>query len=340
MTESVDPDDLAALATGFEAATADGIGAGPATAALFELGWDELLAAARTSGAAMAFTVLGATGSAASLLDDVVARAVGLDISLATTVVLPAPHRSTPPGRRVGERVVVDGIVSAHVDDAATAVVAIGAPGATELVSVDASWLRGAAVDALDPGHAYRRARVELEAAAVIPLAGAGTWGDAVVAARVALAHQLVAAARTMLELARQHTLDRVQFGRPIASFQAVRHKLAASLVEIEGAAAAAGAAVEDADPLVAAVAKSLAGHAARTTATHAQQVLAGVGFTTDHVFHRWLKRVLVLDVLWGSATSLPADIGADLLAHRRSTPVGRPLITSFSSFGQEDSHR
>ena len=64
-----------------------------------------------------------------------------------------------------------------------------------------------------------------------------------------------------------------------------------------------------------AALAKSLAGQAARSTATHAQQVLAGIGFTTDHPFHRWLKRTLVVDGLFGSASTLPAEIGAELLA-------------------------
>ncbi len=56
--------------------------------------------------------------------------------------------------------------------------------------------------------------------------------------ARRALGWWLVGSARAMLALARQHALDRVQFGRPIASFQAVRHRLAETLVAIEGAEA------------------------------------------------------------------------------------------------------
>lgn len=76
-----------------------------------------------------------------------------------------------------------------------------------------------------------------------------------------------------------------------------------------------AEAGTDDSDPLLAAVATSLAGKAARTTATHAQQVLAGIGFTTDHQFHLMLKRTLVLDTLFGSARTLPTEIGAALLA-------------------------
>jgi alkylation response protein AidB-like acyl-CoA dehydrogenase len=142
-----------------------------------------------------------------------------------------------------------------------------------------------------------------------------GTWDVAVRNARAALAHQLIAASRDMLEQARRHAVDRIQFGRPIASFQAIRHKLADSLVAIEAAAAVAGACAEGCDPLLAAAAKSLAGQAAHVTATHAQQVLAGIGFTTDHAFHRSLKRTMVLDTLFGSAATLPTEIGLTLLA-------------------------
>jgi alkylation response protein AidB-like acyl-CoA dehydrogenase len=140
-----------------------------------------------------------------------------------------------------------------------------------------------------------------------------------VAAARVALAHQLIASSRWMLDAARTHAIDREQFGRPVASFQAVRHKLAESLVAIEGADSVTGACTiqvgGDVDPLLAAVAKSLAGKAARTSATHAQQVLAGIGFTTDHEFHLWLKRTLVVDTVFGSASSIPTELGDALLA-------------------------
>ena len=118
-----------------------------------------------------------------------------------------------------------------------------------------------------------------------------------------------------MLAEARQHAIDRVQFGRPVASFQAIRHKLAESLVQIEGATSVSQRCLGDPNPLLAALAKSLAGQAARTTATHAQQVLAGIGFTAEHRFHYWLKRMLVIDTLFGSASSLPEEIGCQLLS-------------------------
>ena len=117
-----------------------------------------------------------------------------------------------------------------------------------------------------------------------------------------------------MLQLARDHAVDRVQFDRPIAGFQAVRHRLAESLVAIEAADAAATAAWDDRSPLGAALAKAIAGRSARAVARHSQQVLAGIGFTTEHPLHHYVRRALVLDHLLGDARSLTAALGEDLL--------------------------
>ena len=84
---------------------------------------------------------------------------------------------------------------------------------------------------------------------------------------RRALAWWLVGSARAMLSLARQHALDRVQFGKPIASFQAVRHRLAETLVAIEGAEATLGLPGDDNPDLTALLAKAAAGKAALTAA-------------------------------------------------------------------------
>jgi len=236
-------------------------------------------------------------------------------------VVVPSPHRTTPPAIRDGDVIRVDGLVSARIDSADTVVLAIAVRDGSgvELVTVDADQVRTGPVAALDPGSPYRRLVMDLPADAFGSFGvGAGTnraWEEAVAAGRVALAHQLIGGARWMLDAARTHAVDREQFGRSVASFQAVRHKLAESLVAIEGAASVTNACNDDVDPLLAALAKSLAGKAARTTATNAQQVLAGIGFTTDHDFHRWLKRTLVIDTVLGSSSSIPTEIGAELLA-------------------------
>jgi Acyl-CoA dehydrogenase, C-terminal domain len=134
-------------------------------------------------------------------------------------------------------------------------------------------------------------------------------------AGRHALGWWLVGAGRTMLSLARQHALDRVQFGRPVASFQAIRHRLAETLVAVEGAEATLVAAVAEPDDLAFLLAKAAAGQAALTAARHCQQVLGGIGFTAEHELHRHVKRALVLDGMLGSARELTREAGATLRA-------------------------
>jgi hypothetical protein len=138
--------------------------------------------------------------------------------------------------------------------------------------------------------------------------------------ARRALGWWLVGSSRAMLVLACQHALDRVQFGRPIAGFQAIRHRLAETLVAIEGAEATLNLPGADNADLTALLAKAAAGKAALTTAKHCQQVLAGIGFTAEHNLHHHIERVLVLDGLLGSARELTKKAGAGLRA-RGSAP-------------------
>jgi Acyl-CoA dehydrogenase, C-terminal domain len=146
--------------------------------------------------------------------------------------------------------------------------------------------------------------------------------GDPVrlVDARRAVGWWLVGASRAMLALARQHALDRVQFGRPIAGFQAIRHRLAETLVAIEGAEATLTLPGEDNPDLTALLAKAAAGKAALTAARNCQQVLGGIGFTEEHDLHHHVKRVLVLDQLLGSSRELTRRAGAGLRA-RGSAP-------------------
>lgn len=133
--------------------------------------------------------------------------------------------------------------------------------------------------------------------------------------ARRALGWWLVGSARAMLALARQHALDRVQFGKPISSFQAVRHRLAETLVAIEGAEATLNLPNADNVDLNSLLAKAAAGKAALTAAKHCQQVLGGIGFTAEHELHHHVKRVLVLDGLLGSSRELTRKAGAGLRA-------------------------
>jgi hypothetical protein len=141
----------------------------------------------------------------------------------------------------------------------------------------------------------------------------------ALAAGRRAVGWWLVGTGRAMLSLARQHALDRVQFGKRIGSFQAIRHRLAETLVAIEGAEATLHTVADvrqDDVELASLLAKAAAGQAALTAARHCQQVLGGIGFTAEHALHHHVKRSLILDGLLGSARELTMQAGAALRAN------------------------
>jgi adenine phosphoribosyltransferase len=100
----------------------------------------------------------------------------------------------------------------------------------------------------------------------------------------------------------------RMQFGRPIASFQSMKHKCADMLVEVELAKSAAyyaAAALDEGDedlPAVASLAKACTSEAYLQTAIHAIQIHGGIGFTWDNDTHLWFKRAKSSEVLFGDA--------------------------------------
>ncbi|MEO6083762.1 MAG: acyl-CoA dehydrogenase family protein, partial [Umezawaea sp.] len=110
------------------------------------------------------------------------------------------------------------------------------------------------------------------------------------------------------LRTAVEHARTREQFGRPIGSFQAVKHLCVEMLCRVEQASAVAWDAARAADeapaehPLAAAVAAAVALDAAVDNAKDCIQVLGGIGFTWEHDAHRYLRRALVLRQLAGGS--------------------------------------
>ena len=199
-------------------------------------------------------------------------------------------------------------------------------PGGTvPLPYAGGSWVVWERTDACGPGVTID-GEIPLRRLTAGRTEGAALTVDAaaLAAGRRAVGWWLLGTGRAMLALARAHAVDRVQFGRPIASFQAVRHKLAETLVALDGAEAVLTAADEQAaDPgdgigdveLASLLAKAAAGQAALTAARHCQQVLGGIGFTAEHTLHIHVKRALVLDGLLGSARELTREAGRRLIA-------------------------
>ncbi|WP_024795239.1 acyl-CoA dehydrogenase family protein [Tomitella biformata] len=178
------------------------------------------------------------------------------------------------------------------------------------------------AIDARDPGLTRtplrtldltrRTAQVRFRDVAAVPvgpLGGATEILDQVLdRASIALAAEQVGAARACLEMSTAYARERMQFGRAIGSFQAIKHKCADMFARIELAEAAVVEAVraadgaDDAPPLgvAAAVAHSVCSDAFMFVATENIQVHGGIGFTWDHPAHLYFRRAKATQMMFG----------------------------------------
>jgi Acyl-CoA dehydrogenase, C-terminal domain len=278
-------------------------------------GWHEALSADPRTAISVLFELAGERNANPSI-DPVVTRAFSPD-DLRGALVLPPFGSCDAPAVRRDDVVVVRGLGTAQLLEGEWVAVATRSDMGTELLRVPMSQLDCRPIAGMDPGLGLIEVTATL---AMAPPTGDDTtdrWEGALALGQLALSHQLVGAARSMLWLARDHAVERVQFDRPIASFQAVRLRLADSLVTVEAAEASLSAAWEVGSPFAAAVAKGVAGRSARVVSRHAQQVLAGIGFTAEHPLHRFVKRTLVLDQLLGASATLTRSIGEQLVRAR-----------------------
>ena len=167
------------------------------------------------------------------------------------------------------------------------------------LVEADAATLER--LDLIDTTRAYFRAAAE----GGDPLPG--DVGRAVDIGAVALAAELVGVAQRALEMAVAYAKERRQFGRPIGAYQAVSHRLAGMLWEVEEArsllyyAAWAAGAEPESLPLAASMAKARASDSANAVTHEAIQTFGGIGFTWEHDIHFLLKRARVSAQLLGT---------------------------------------
>ena len=285
--------------------------------ALEAIGWSDVLATEPRDAVSVVFTALGDLNAVASSLDDVLLDALGV-AAMGGAVALPAFGRWEPPGTLRDGNLEIDGLALARVARRDTVTVPAREGEGVVVAIVAADAVERTAVEGVAPELGMSRLRADAVQPLAVETLGPAAWDDALIAGRRALATELVAAGRVMLRLAREHALERVQFGRPIAQFQAVRHRLAETYVALEAADAAVVSAWDAPGPLTAMLAKSLAGRGTTVAARHSQQVLAGIGFTSEHALHHYVKRAMVLDGLLGSSARLPQEIGATLLATRQ----------------------
>jgi alkylation response protein AidB-like acyl-CoA dehydrogenase len=125
----------------------------------------------------------------------------------------------------------------------------------------------------------------------------------------VALAAEQVGGAQKVLDMSVEYAKDRVQFGRPIGSFQAIKHKCADMLLEVESAKSAAyyaawcAAELNDELPEVACLAKAYCSEAYFHSAAENIQIHGGIGFTWEHPAHLYFKRAKSSELLFGDPT-------------------------------------
>ncbi len=301
-----DNDELAlvrsSLRHAIDADTPDGI-----VGALLDEGWNDLVDA----DAAAAITVLaeeaGAARSAAPAADLAVLWGAGLAADASTAVI----H---------------DGVVLAGASRASRFVWLTD----DSVRSAPAGTVTLAPAGGFDPALGAQRATVTVAGDVV---ADATSAERALAAGRRALASQMVGAADQMLADTVAYVVERQQYGRPIGSFQAVKHRLADAKIATAAASAATAAAWEhhggpDGTTLAIA-AKCLGGRAQTAASTHCFQVHGGIAFTAEHGFQQWVRRGLLLDTLLGGHEQLTPELGRRLIA-----AGGVPRVPDFRAAG------
>ncbi|WP_293010424.1 acyl-CoA dehydrogenase family protein, partial [Mycobacterium sp.] len=121
----------------------------------------------------------------------------------------------------------------------------------------------------------------------------------------VALAAEQLGAAQRCLDMAVGYAKERIQFGRAIGSFQAIKHRCADMLVSIEGARSAVAHAAEVVDgpelAMAAAVAKMVCSEASLQAALDNMRIHGGIGFTWEHDAHLYVRRAKTAELIFGS---------------------------------------
>jgi alkylation response protein AidB-like acyl-CoA dehydrogenase len=138
---------------------------------------------------------------------------------------------------------------------------------------------------------------------------------------RAAAAAEALGVAQRALDLGVEHAKTRVQFGKPIGTYQAVSHPLAQTYTDVELArslvyrAAWCVAEEDDRAPLAAAAAKAFATEAAVAACERSIQAHGGIGFTWEHPLHRFYKRAIWLEGFGRRPAELRLEVADHLLA-------------------------
>ncbi len=178
-------------------------------------------------------------------------------------------------------------------------------------VAGDAEGLTRTPLSTMDQTRKQARLEFASTPARLVGAEGSGwaTLTKTLDLAAVALAAEQVGGAQRVLDMSVEYAKVRVQFGRPIGSFQAIKHKCADMLLEVESAKSAAyyagWAAAEDSDelPVVASLAKAYCSDAYFHATAENIQIHGGIGFTWEHPAHLYFKRAKSSELYLGDPT-------------------------------------
>jgi hypothetical protein len=280
----------------------------PLAARLDELGWADVVADDPATALRMLFEINGETASAADALGPelagVLVKATGDDSLAGAIVGLVSPYGdSTLDGGRLN----VDVITFSSVREQQVAV-----PVSSRLAICASDSLVAESLTGTDETLCASRLTGSVRSDQVRWIEGdvhdrintRGRW---------LVASELVGIGRHVIASAVEYTGERVQYGKPIGVFQALQHRLASAHAMVVGASHLAAEASVDGESWTALVAKCMAGQAAEFACTQAQQCYGAIGFTWEHEFHRYLRRMYVLDGLFGNWRTLEHEIGVRL---------------------------
>jgi len=132
---------------------------------------------------------------------------------------------------------------------------------------------------------------------------------------------ELLGLAARCIEMAADYAKERHQFGKPIGSFQAVKHKLADALLQLEFARPVvyrAAWSLSRGDKTMerdVSMAKAMAGDAGAGAGKAALQTLGAIGYTQEHDLHVWMKRIWALNAAWGNPDEHRARVASAVIA-------------------------
>jgi alkylation response protein AidB-like acyl-CoA dehydrogenase len=202
-------------------------------------------------------------------------------------------------------------VIDGHTADLLLVAARTGAGISLFAVPSDASGVTRTPLSTMD--QTRKQAKVEFSGtpARLVGTDGAGwdTLDRVLDLAAVGLAAEQVGGAQKCLEMSVEYAKVRVQFGRPIGSFQAIKHKCADMLLEVESAKSAAyyamwaASELNDELPVVASLAKAYCSDAYFHAAAENIQIHGGIGFTWEHPAHLYFKRAKSSELLLGDPT-------------------------------------